>query len=182
MKSIIRRATSTALAAAMVLSLTPAFDISTDAASVPEGFVYTKGTQFMCDGAPYYYGGTNCYYLIYKSQTAVDNVLDDCVDMGLNVVRVWGHLDAGTKTDQVTSNGYAVFQNSADGSGEKDGVYFQYFDKDLNRPVVNEGADGLRRLDYVIAQAEKRGIKLILTFTNYWQAFGGMEQYCKWIQ
>ena len=182
MKSIIRRATSTALAAAMVLSLTPAFDISTDAASVPEGFVYTKGTQFMCDGAPYYYGGTNCYYLTYKSNEAVNNVLDDCVDMGLNVVRVWGHLDAGTKTDQVTSNGYAVFQNSADGSGEKDGVYFQYFDKDLNRPVVNEGADGLRRLDYVIAQAEKRGIKLILTFTNYWQAFGGMEQYCKWVQ
>ncbi|MGN0594393.1 MAG: CIA30 family protein, partial [Hominimerdicola sp.] len=180
MKSIIRRVTSTALAAAMVLSMTPAFDISTDAASVPEGFVYTKGTKFMCDGAPFYYGGTNCYYLIYKEQDAVQNVLDDCVDMGLSVIRTWGHLDVGVKADNF-SDSNPVFNNSRDGQGQKDGVYFQYFDKTLNKPVVNEGANGLRRLDYVIAEAEKRGLKLIITFTNYWEAFGGMDQYCLWM-
>ena len=185
MKAIIKRATTAALTAAMMLTAMPAIDFSSVAAattSVPEGFVYTNGTQFMCDGSPYNYGGTNCYYLTYKSKQAVDNVFSDCKDMGLNVIRVWGHLDAGVKTGQVNSNGYAVFQNSADGSGEKDGVYFQYFDKEKNRPVINEGEDGLQRLDYVIAQAEKNNIKLILTFTNYWQAFGGMEQYCKWVQ
>ena len=181
MKSIVRKVTSTALAAAMILSLTPAFDISSSAASVPEGFVYTKGTKFMCDGAPYYYGGTNCYYLIYKEKDAVQNVLDDCKTMGLNVIRTWGNLDVGVKAENFSESN-PVFNNNRDGVGQKDGVYFQYFDKALNKPVVNEGANGLQRLDYVIAEAEKRDLKLIITFTNYWEAFGGMDQYCMWMK
>lgn len=59
-------------------------------------------------------------------------------------------------------------------------MYFQYFDSKLKKPVVNEGADGLQRLDYAIAKAEKENVKLLITFTNYWEAFGGMGQYAKW--
>lgn len=150
------------------------------ASSRPEGFVYAQGTKFMCDGSPYYYGGTNCYYLIYKSKTEVNNVIEDAAKMGIKVIRTWGHLDVGTKTGTVNSSGYQVFQNNNDGSGEKDGVYFQYFDSQLKKPVVNEGADGLQRLDYAIAKAEKEDVKLLITFTNYWDAFGGMGQYVKW--
>ena len=77
MKFLARKVVSFALAGAMLLGMAPSvlkrsenFDISANAASaVPEGFVYTKGTQFMMDRNTYYYGGTNCYYLIYKSKT-----------------------------------------------------------------------------------------------------------------
>jgi mannan endo-1,4-beta-mannosidase len=34
--------------------------------------------------------------------------------------------------------------------------------------TINEGADGLQRLDKVVASAEKYGLKLILTLTNNW--------------
>jgi mannan endo-1,4-beta-mannosidase len=34
--------------------------------------------------------------------------------------------------------------------------------------TINEGANGLQRLDRVIASAEKFSIKLILTLTNNW--------------
>lgn len=181
MNKIIKKFTPLFIVVTMILSMIPnQFSLTTSAKSVPEGFVYTNGTQFMCDGSPYYYGGTNCYYLIYKSKSEVDNVMEDAADMGLKVIRTWGHLDVGTKTDRVTADGYPVFENNNDSTGEKDGVYFQYFDADLNTPVVNEGVDGLQRLDYAIAKAESEDIKLLITFTNYWEAFGGMGQYVKW--
>lgn len=180
-----KRLASTALATAMTLTALPVsvFLISTDAAAgVPNGFAYTQGTRFMLDGSPFYYAGTNCYYLTFKSQEAVDNVFKDAEAMGLKVIRVWGNLDVGVKTGTTDSEGKPVFTNNNDGSGEKDGVYFQYFDKDLGKPVINEGKDGLQKLDYALYQAEKHGMKLLITFTNYWDAFGGMGQYVKWAQ
>lgn len=102
--------------------------------------------------------------------------------MGLKVIRVWGNLDVGVKTGTTDSEGKPVFTNNNDGPGEKDGIYFQYFDKDLGKPVINEGKDGLQKLDYALYQAEKHGIKLLITFTNYWDAFGGMGQYVKWAE
>lgn len=180
-----KRLASTALATAMTLTALPVsvFLISTDAeAGVPNGFAYTQGTRFMLDGSPFYYAGTNCYYLTFKSQEAVDSVFKDAEAMVLKVIRVWGNLDVGVKTGTTDSEGKPVFTNNNDGPGEKDGIYFQYFDKDLGKPVINEGKDGLQKLDYALYQAEKHGIKLLITFTNYWDAFGGMGQYIKWAQ
>lgn len=180
-----KRLASTALATAMTLTALPVsvFLISTDAAAgVPNGFAYTQGTRFMLDGSPFYYAGTNCYYLTFKSQEAVDSVFKDAEAMGLKVIRVWGNLDVGVKTGTTDSQGKPVFTNNNDGPGEKDGIYFQYFDKELGKPVINEGKDGLQKLDYALYQAEKHGIKLLITFTNYWDAFGGMGQYIKWAQ
>lgn len=143
------------------------------------GFVTTNGTQFTLDGKPFYYAGTNNYYLIYKSHNEIDNVIEDASNAGLKVIRTWGHLDVGIKTDQMNGN-TPVFQDNSDGMGSKDGVYIQYFDKDLKKPVVNEGEDGLGRLDYAIYKAGQEDVKLILTLTNNWEQFGGMKQYVNW--
>lgn len=144
------------------------------------GFVTSDGTQFLLDGSTFYYAGTNNYYLNFKPQYEVDQVIEDAAEMGLKVIRTWGNLDVGVKTDQVSTNGYPVFTDSIDGSGQKEGIYYQYFDADLGRPVVNEGKDGLQKLDYAIYKAEQEGIRLLITFTNNWEAFGGMGQYVKW--
>lgn len=48
------------------------------------------------------------------------------------------------------------------------------------QPVINTGADGLQRLDYVVASAAKRGIKLIIPFVNNWGDYGGMAAYAKY--
>ncbi|EEB94282.2 hypothetical protein MPER_06924, partial [Moniliophthora perniciosa FA553] len=47
--------------------------------------------------------------------------------------------------------------------------------------VLNDGPQGLQRLDYVLEQAAANDIKVILTFTNNWSAYGGMELYVSWI-
>lgn len=186
MTGVMRRFSAALAAAAMAVSIVPFADISAYAeyaAAHPEGFVYSDGSKFMCDGSPYYYGGTNCYYLTYKSKSEVKNVFDDASKMGLKVIRIWGNLDVGKKTGKIDSqSGHEVFEGNNDGTGEKDGVYFQYWDDEAGKPVVNEGEDGLRRLDYVIKQAEEHNMKLVITFTNYWEAFGGMGQYVKWYQ
>ena len=186
MTGVMRRFSAALAAAAMAVSIVPFADISAYAeyaAAHPEGFVYADGSKFMCDGSPYYYGGTNCYYLTYKSKSEVKNVFDDASKMGLKVIRIWGNLDVGKKTGKIDSqSGHEVFEGNNDGTGEKDGVYFQYWDDKAGKPVVNEGEDGLRRLDYIIKQAEEHNMKLVITFTNYWEAFGGMGQYVKWYQ
>lgn len=103
--------------------------------------------------------------------------------MGLKVIRIWGNLDVGKKTGEIDpQSGHETFEGNNDGTGEKDGVYFQYWDDEAGKPVVNEGEDGLRHLDYIIKQAEEHDMKLVITFTNYWEAFGGMGQYVKWYQ
>lgn len=186
MTGVMRRFSAALAAAAMAVSIVPFADISAYAeyaATHPEGFVYADGSKFMCDGSPYYYGGTNCYYLTYKSKSEVKNVFDDASKMGLKVIRIWGNLDVGKKTGKIDSqSGHETFEGNNDGTGEKDGVYFQYWDDEAGKPVVNEGEDGLRHLDYIIKQAEEHDMKLVITFTNYWEAFGGMGQYVKWYQ
>ena len=187
MVSIAKKIIAAATSAAIVVSTIPvAFawssqDSTAIASASNDGFVYAEGTEFMLDGSTYYYAGTNCYYLTFKSKEAVDNVFDDAEAMGLKVIRTWGNIDVGVITDQVNSEtGAPVFTDNNDGSGEKDGYYFQYFDPELGKPVVNEGENGLQSLDYAIYQAEKHDMKLLITFTNYWDAFGGMGQYIKW--
>ena len=36
-----------------------------------------------------------------------------------------------------------------------------------------------RGLDWVLAEARKRGLRVMLVLVNYWAAYGGMAQYVK---
>ena len=140
------------------------------AAWAADGYVASSGTGFVLNGQPYHASGTNCYYLTYKSPGMVDAALADAQAMGLRVVRVWGFLDCG--------NG-----NPANGvlpTGNKDGVYFQYKDTATGTVKINDGADGLARLDYVIDKAAQLGLKVTVSLTNNWGDFGGMDQYLAW--
>jgi hypothetical protein len=47
-------------------------------------------------------------------------------------------------------------------------------------PAFNDGPDGLERLDRTIFLAEQKGIRLILPLANYWDDFGGVNQYLQW--
>lgn len=132
------------------------------------GFVRADGGRLTLDGRPYEFAGTNNYYLGYKSTEMAEAVLDDARTAGFDVVRTWGFQD---------------FQNP-DGSDSVhssfEGVWYQAWDADAGRPVVNTGPDGLERLDRVIAEARERGLRLVIPFTNNWNAFGGMDQYVQW--
>jgi mannan endo-1,4-beta-mannosidase len=138
-----------------------------DAATGGEsGFVTRDGADLLLNGTKFRFGGTNNYYLMYKSPLMVDDVFADAAAAGFTVMRTWGFLDIG---NQDGSNSVA---------GISDGIYFQYWDGDS--PAYNDGATGLEKLDYVLAAAREAGIKLVIPLTNNWRDFGGMDQYVRW--
>jgi uncharacterized protein (TIGR03437 family) len=135
------------------------------------GFVGVRGTHFTLNDQPFYFAGANNYYLIYKSEFMINSVLDLALAMGLKVLRTWPFLDRGSLDGSVPD---------VDPPGAKEGVYFQYWDRDGGAPAFNDGPDGLQRLDFVIHAAGQRGLKLILPLINNWREFGGIDQYVTW--
>jgi len=136
---------------------------------VLEGFVSASGDQFVLDGQPYRYGGTNNYYLHYRSNLMVDDVFDDAAAMNLGVIRAWTFLECGGDRP-----------NSAGGCSQGENQWMQRWSDAANGPVYNTGAGGLEQLDYMLAKANETGIRLILPLTNNWPDFGGMDQYVTW--
>ena len=132
-------------------------------------FVERHGSELELNGKEFRFAGSSNYYLMYKSRLMVDDVLQDADDAGFRVLRIWGSLDIGDPAVPSTSI-----------RGQSDGVYFQYWDPAAQAPAYNDGPDGLQRLDYVIAQAGRLGLKLVIPFVNNWNDFGGMDQYVRW--
>ncbi len=103
-------------------------------------FVKQAGPELRLHGKLFRFAGANNYYLMYKSQLMVNDVLDTAAAKGFSVLRMWGSLDIGN-------------QDGSDSiAGKADGVYFQYWNG--TAPAYNDGADGLQHLDYVIYRAD----------------------------
>ncbi|KAJ6546040.1 CEL4a mannanase [Mycena vulgaris] len=129
----------------------------TSTVSVPAqtGFVKTSGTKFTLNGAPYTVFGSNAYWLplMGYSTTDINKAFADIVASGATTVRTWGF-------NEVTS---------------ANGVYFHLWSG--KTATVNTGANGLAMLDTVIAAAKAHGIRLIISLTNNWSDYGGMDVY-----
>jgi mannan endo-1,4-beta-mannosidase len=131
--------------------------------------------NFELDGKPFCFAGANNYYLASKPKPMVDDVLRAAKELRFPVIRIWAYLDIGALDGSVKP-----VDPYSDSVGKKDGVYFQYWDPKLKRAVYNEGDDGLKKLDYVLAKAAEEDVKILMVFTNNWHDFGGMDQYLNW--
>lgn len=134
------------------------------------GFISARGTTFQRDGAPFTWRGANSYYLFYQDGGMVNDVFARTVANGFNVIRTWAWSDTG----------HPDGSDSVNGQQPPNGVYFQAFDPVTNSVVVNE--TNLERLDVVVAAAKAAGVSLVLTLTNNWEDFGGVDQYISWVQ
>jgi mannan endo-1,4-beta-mannosidase len=126
-------------------------------AADPSAVPSADGSRFKIDGKTGYYAGSNAYWIGFlKNNKDIDTTLDHVAASGLKILRVWGFNDVAGEP----KTGEIWFQkHSSSGS------------------VINTGADGLQRLDYVVKSAESRGVKLIINFVNYWDDYGGMNAY-----
>lgn len=116
-----------------------------------EGLVGVSGTSFTLGGKPLFFGGTNDYYLHYKSHKMIDDVLNDAAAMRLKVIRLWGFLDGRS------ADGF-VMQPSP-------GMYDE---------------NGFERFDYAVWKARQLGLRFVVPLVNNWNDFGGMNQYVEW--
>ena len=117
-------------------------------------FVTQQGAKLMLDGKEYRIAGTNNYYMHYGEYSMIKDVLDDCVDMGINTIRVWGFMDGINHEHTMQS---------------KPGVY-------------GGAKSSYDKLDYTVAEAKKRGIRVVIALTNNWGDFGGMPRYVEWFK
>ncbi|MFY9726437.1 MAG: cellulase family glycosylhydrolase [Bryobacteraceae bacterium] len=123
------------------------------------GFVQSSNGMLTLGGLPFRFGGTNSYPLMYSNQSTVKQILTTTANSNLKVVRMW------------------VFCDSTCGNG----FFFQFFNTGAGAPVYNDSAiNGLDNVDLAVNEANALGIKLIMTLTNNWTDFGGMDTYVKW--
>lgn len=173
--------TSLAIARAALLCSILAGGIGLVRAQTPaaDRFVRVEGSGFVLDGRPFRIAGVNNHYLTFGSEDEVVRVLDDAVAMGANVVRTFlqpviGSLDGDVPT-------VWNWKSTADASnlGTR-GVYMMRWDPTVGRMAVNDGPDGLQRVDFLLAEAARRNLKLIVAFIDFWGYTGGAQQMNAW--
>ncbi|KAL4583150.1 hypothetical protein LXL04_007715 [Taraxacum kok-saghyz] len=117
------------------------------------GFVRTKGSNFVLNGSPFLFNGFNAYWMM--------NVATDPSER-MKVTQV---------LQDAANAGLSVCRTWAFADGG---------DKALQ---ISPGAYDERvfqGLDFVVAEARKYGVRVILSFINNYKDFGGRSQYVEW--
>ncbi|KAL6770837.1 hypothetical protein ACKKBF_B32890 [Auxenochlorella protothecoides x Auxenochlorella symbiontica] len=121
-----------------------------------DGFVKAKNGDLVLNDRRWYAAGTNAFYAAQADLLSPDDVTSLMAVhamKGANVLRVFAFSD-----------GYGTQQNILTP------VPFQ--------PRLGEyNEEALKRLDFVLAAAAAKGIRLVLTLTNYWPFYGGQRFY-----
>ena len=119
-------------------------------------FVRALGTQLTLDGRAFRWVGANVYWLMVEASQGdwgkrnVASILDAIKDLGLTVVRTW-----------------------AFGSGNQHSSSLHIGPGRMNENMA-------RGLDYVVAEASKRSLRLILPLMGFWHDFGGLRVLQEW--
>ncbi|KAK4394317.1 Mannan endo-1,4-beta-mannosidase 7 [Sesamum angolense] len=124
--------------------------LSANAADV---FIRTRGIHFFLNGTPFYANGFNAYWLMYL---ASDPSQRPKVSAAFRQAAAHGLTVA--RTWAFSDGGYRPLQYSPGSYNE------QMF----------------KGLDFVVADARRHGIKLILSLANNYDSFGGKKQYVNW--
>ncbi|XP_052190647.1 mannan endo-1,4-beta-mannosidase 5-like [Diospyros lotus] len=117
------------------------------------GLVTTKGTHFLLDGSPFYFNGFNSYWMMHVAAQPTER------DKVTQVFR------------EAAGAGLTVCRTWAFSDGGDEALQ-------ISPGVYNEYV--FQALDFVIYEARKYGIRLILSFVNNYSDFGGRAQYVKW--
>ncbi|KAF8844970.1 glycoside hydrolase [Paxillus ammoniavirescens] len=110
-------------------------------------FVSTDGSSFSVNGSDFKFIGTNAYWLpALNSNEDIWYTLGNISALGIKVVRLWAFNDV----DTIPING----------------TWFQLVNNCT--VTINDGPNGLQKLDTVIQMAEQHGLYVILSLTNNW--------------
>ena len=156
-----------------------------------DGFIRTKGVQFLLNGSPFYANGFNGYWLMYfatdtSQRDKVTSVFQDAKQHGLTLARTWAFNDGQDRALQVSPGYYneqtfqvimihlAFYSLSSLLKFFILILYVSVNDLDFHFTFGSKG------LDFVISEAKKNGIKLILSLVNNYENFGGRKQYVNW--
>ncbi|KIJ66718.1 glycoside hydrolase family 5 protein [Hydnomerulius pinastri MD-312] len=143
------------LSATFVSLALAALSLANPVARQSTGFVKAEGQAFTLNGEPYTVFGSNSYWVGLMGLTTdeMDVTFQNIAASGGTTVRTWGFNEVTTAS----------------------GDYYQLWNG--STPTINYGTTGLENFDNVVAAAKANGIKLIVTLTNNWSDYGGMDVY-----
>jgi len=102
----------------------------------------------MFNGTKFPLIATNAYWLpALNSDQDIDNTLGNISQAGFNAIRLWGFNDVTSVPET--------------------GTWFQLINSD-GTFTINNGTNGLPKLDTVVQLAEKHGLFIIMSLTNNW--------------
>ncbi|EOA29661.1 hypothetical protein CARUB_v10015594mg [Capsella rubella] len=128
-------------------------DLGVEAAS-SGGFVSRKGVQFILNGKPFYANGFNAYWLTYE---ATDPTARYKITHGF---------------ENATSRGLTIARTW----GFNDGASYRA----LQTAPGSYDENTFQGLDFVISEAKRVGLKMIIPLVNNWSDYGGKKQYVDW--
>lgn len=131
----------------------------TTRASVAEGhigFAQRRGTHFVMNGKPLYLNGFNAYWLMYMGSDPSTR------------------SKVTTTFEKASKYGMNVCRTWA----FSDGVSY----RPLQKSPGSYNEEMFKGLDYVISEARKQGVYLILSLVNNWDDYGGKKQYVQWVR
>ncbi|KAH6798292.1 Glycosyl hydrolase superfamily protein [Perilla frutescens var. hirtella] len=115
--------------------------------------VQREGNQFMVDGQPLYVNGFNTYWLMVLA-------VDESTRPKVSEV-----------FQEASAAGLSVCRTWAFNDGQW---------RALQKSPAVYDEDVFKGLDFVVSEAKKHKIRLILSLVNNWDAYGGKSQYVKW--
>ncbi|EYU22711.1 hypothetical protein ABFS82_03G124100 [Erythranthe guttata] len=116
-------------------------------------FVQTRGTQFMLDNSPFLFNGFNAYWMMHVASDPTQRYKVS------NVLR------------ESAAAGLSVCRTWAFNDGGSQALQ-------ISPGVYDENV--FQALDFVVSEARKYKIRLIMSLSNNYQDFGGRAQYVNW--
>ncbi|XP_010911540.2 mannan endo-1,4-beta-mannosidase 1 [Elaeis guineensis] len=135
------------------LGLLALFVLQGGGAYVGSGFVRTSGTHFVLDGRPFYSNGFNAYWLMLMASDPTQR------------------YKVSSVLQQASDYGMSVVRTWAFSDGGSNPLQYSpgYYNENM-----------FQGLDFVISEAKKHGVFLILSLVNNYADFGGRKQYVQW--
>ncbi|KAG1733261.1 glycoside hydrolase family 5 protein [Suillus occidentalis] len=125
-------------------------------AAAPSGTIAERGSSpyvssgkdgFSVNGSSLRFVGTNLYWLpTLETNDDIWNVLKNISDTGIKVIRIWAFNDV--ETIPASGTWFQLVQNGT--------------------ATINEGPNGLQKLDTIVQMAEQQGLYVIMSLTNNW--------------
>ncbi len=129
-------------------------------------YIETAGTQFVLGSKPFYFNGTNQYYLMYKPEQMAEDFFKRAKALDITVVRTWmfcnseGTHDGACINKRVGSE-FILSKKPEDRTAEEQALIKRSFEL----------------FDNYVALAEQHGIRLILSLADHWDFFGSFQYY-----
>ncbi|KAF9466797.1 glycoside hydrolase superfamily [Collybia nuda] len=136
-------------------------------------FITVQNGEFFVNGSRFAFVGTNAYWLhTLNTDGDIDKTLADIASTGVKIVRAWAFNDVDTIPEA--------------------GTWFQHISNN-GTITINNGTNGLQKLDTMVQLAQKHGLYLLLSLTNNWSLarnttvlrnilsndYGGMDSYVR---